>query len=90
MTRQEFETKNQKGTLTVGDILSNPEFATPEQVEAIADHKLLRAIRENGRPVTETLRYVAKMLNQQYNEVGEDLAVMGWEHLNTEEPQGEQ
>lgn len=85
MTRQEYEAKHQAGTLTVGDILDNPEYATPEQVESIAAPQLLRAIRQSGKPDAEALRCVAKMLGQQFAEVNEDLAAMNWEHLNDAE-----
>lgn len=84
MTRQEYEAKQSNRTLTIGDVLENPEFATPEQVESIAAPQLLRVIRESGRPDAEALRCVGKMLGERFAEVNEDLAAMSWERLNSD------
>lgn len=85
MTRQEYEAKHQAGTLTIGDVLDNPEYATPDQVESIAAPQLLRVIREIGRPDAEALRCVAKMLGNQAAEVNDELAAMNWDNLNNDD-----
>lgn len=82
MTRQEYDTKATNGTLSVGDIIRNPEFATPEQVEQVVNGDLLRELRKRGKTDVEVLQYFARLLDGDINHVTEDLGVMEWENLN--------
>ena len=38
MTREQYERKAADGTLTVGDVLRNSQYATPEQIDAVTGY----------------------------------------------------
>ena len=82
MTREEYDAKAENGTLSVGDVLDNPEFATAEQVAAIAAPGLLRECRKRGLPDTAVLRQLGQIFDG-FNRVAEGLALADWQGLNT-------
>lgn len=85
MTREEFNRKRNAGTLTVGDVLNNREFATPELWES-----LRLDAREAVRVAAETfdtMKAHARQAAEGFAEVDRitgELAADLWERIANE------
>jgi len=80
MNREEFERKAAAGTLTVGDVLRNRAYATPEQLDAVtgfvAVHlnadDMARPLRQAGRLIGEADRISTETAAAVWGEIPDD------------------
>lgn len=72
MTRQEYERKADNGTLTVGDVLTHPQFATGDELAILRPPQTLtEATNRTADDICEGLRKVAEQLERAFNAVEE-------------------
>lgn len=80
MTREEFNRKAEAGTLTVGDVLRNREYATAEQLAALTDGPNVDRFREIGEAIGEGVAQIADDLDAEEQAV-QAAAVEQWDTL---------
>ena len=80
MTREEFNRKAEAGTLTVGDVLRNREYATAEQLAALTDGPNVDRFRKIGEAIGEGVAQIADDLDAEEQAV-QAAAVEQWDTL---------
>lgn len=85
MTREEFNRKRDAGTLTVGDVLRNREFATPDLLDALRfdAREAVRFAAETLNNMTAHARQAAEAFDQVDRTAGE-LAADLWDRIADE------
>ena len=74
MTREEYDRKAAAGTLTVGDVLRNRDYATPEQLDAVTGFV---AVHLDGGQLAEPLHRAAAVLSAA-DRISTDTAAACW------------
>lgn len=90
MTREEYDRKAADGSLTVGDVLRNTRYATPEQLAAATPRPAvgpdLAELVDAYPSVVEAARYIVDLLRER-EQAENEAAVDAWETLSTAEEQ---
>lgn len=85
MTKQEYDAKAENGTLTVGDVIKHPEFATPEQLAIVDGH--FKAELPTPDEFAEDMRQFVEFLDRvdrEINDVEHNITTRIWDAMGTE------